>query len=76
MTCAELMDSLLDYLGEEMVVEVRETFRIHIEGCPRCGAYVATYTHTVRVSRVLPTRDLPAAFAARLRAALEPELGE
>lgn len=76
MTCAELMDSLLDYLGEEMVVEVRETFRIHIEGCPKCGVYVATYTHTVRVSRVLPKCGLPPAFEARLRAALEPELNK
>lgn len=76
MTCAELMDSLVDYLGDGMVVEVRETFRVHIDGCAKCGAYVATYTHTIRVSRLLPKCGLPPAFEARLREALGPELGE
>lgn len=77
MTCAELMDSLVDYLGEEeMVVAVRETFRIHIDGCAKCGAYVATYTHTIQISRLLPRCGLPPAFEARLREALGPELGE
>ncbi len=76
MTCAELMDALVDYLSEELVVEVRETFKLHIDGCPKCGAYVATYTHTVKVSRVLPKCGLPPAFEARLRKLLGPELGE
>lgn len=77
MTCADLMNALVDYLGEELVVEVRETYRLHIDGCAKCGAYVATYTHTVKVSRALPKcGPLPPALEARLRKALEPELGQ
>ena len=77
MTCEELMDVLVDYLAEELVVERRETFELHIAGCPKCGPYVATYTHTIRVSRALPKCDaLPASFEARLRKLLGPELGE
>ena len=76
MTCDELMAALVDYVGEELVVEVRETLEIHIAGCPKCGAYVATYRHTIQVSRVLPTCALPPAFEARLRKVLEPELGD
>jgi hypothetical protein len=76
MTCEDLMAALVDYLGDELVVEHRETFRLHIEGCAKCGPYVATYTHTVKVSRALPKcGPLPPAFEARLRKALEPELG-
>jgi len=76
MTCADLIAALVDYLGEEMVVEVRETFRLHVDGCAKCGAYVATYTHTIKVSRLLPKcGPLPPALEARLRKALEPELG-
>ena len=76
MTCAELMDALVDYLGEELVVERRETFKLHIDGCAKCGAYVATYTRTVKVTRALPKcGTLPPAVEARLRKALEPELG-
>jgi hypothetical protein len=76
MTCAELMDALVDYLSEELVVEVRETFRLHIDGCAKCGSYVATYTHTVKVTRALPKcGSLPPEVEARLRKAIEPELG-
>lgn len=76
MTCTELMDALVDYLGEELVVEHRETVEVHIRGCPKCESYVATYTHTVRVTRALPRcGSLPPAVEARLRKALEAELG-
>jgi hypothetical protein len=77
MTCAELMNALVDYLSDsgELVVEVRETYRLHIDGCPKCGPYVASYSHTIKVSRLLPRCALPPAFEARLRKALEPELG-
>ena len=77
MTCTELMSALADYVSEELVVEVRETYRLHIAGCPKCGPYVATFTHTIKVSRALPKcGPLPPAFEARLRKALEGELGE
>ena len=77
MTCEELMAALVDFLAEELVVEVRETCQLHIQGCAKCGAYVATYTHTIRISHALPKCDsLPAAFEARLRKVLGPELGE
>ncbi len=76
MNCDELVAQLVDFLGGELVIEHRETIELHIRGCPKCEAYVATYTHTVRVARVLPKCGaLPPAFEARLRKALEPELG-
>jgi anti-sigma factor RsiW len=76
MTCAELMDALVDYLGEELVVERKETFEVHLRGCAKCESYVATYTHTVKITRALPKCGaLPPAVEARLRKALEPELG-
>jgi hypothetical protein len=76
MTCAELMDALVDYLGEELVVERKETFKLHLDGCAKCGSYVATYTHTIKVTRALPKCGaLPPAVEARLRKALEAELG-
>ena len=76
MNCDELMTRLVDFLGGELVVEIHQTVEIHLAGCPKCKAYVTTYTHTVRIARVLPKcGKLPPAFEARLRAALEPELG-
>ena len=62
MTCAELMAALCDYLGEELVVEHRETFEVHVRGCEKCESYVATYTHTVKVSRLLKGSPIPLAM--------------
>ncbi len=77
MTCDELMALLADYVGDELVVEHRETVRVHIDGCAKCGTYVATYTHTVRIARALPKcGQLSPAFEARLKAALAEHLGE
>lgn len=76
MTCAELMAALMDYTGGELVVEHRETVEVHISGCAKCESYVATYTHTTRLVRALPKCGaLPPALEARLRKALEAELG-
>ncbi|MFM8274130.1 MAG: anti-sigma factor family protein [Gemmata sp.] len=77
MTCIELMTRLAEYLGDELVVEHRETFKLHIDGCPKCGSYVATVEHTTRIVRALPKcGQLPPAFEAKLRAALADYLGE
>ena len=75
MTCEELLAVLLDYVGDELIVEHRRTVEIHIAECERCGIIVHSYTHTVRVVRRLPKcNSLPPAVEARLRAAIEPEL--
>jgi hypothetical protein len=70
------MDLLHDYVGEELVVEQRQTVEIHVTGCKDCTIRVETYRHTVRLARALPRCDrLPPAVEDRLRRALEPELG-
>jgi anti-sigma factor RsiW len=74
-TCKELLDLLNDYVGEELVVEQRQTVEFHMTGCKDCTIRVETYRHTVRLARALPRCDkLPAAVEERLRRALEPEL--
>lgn len=77
MTCNELMALLVDFLSGELVIEHRETVEVHIRCCAKCEAYIATYSHTMRLVRKLPQcGSLPAAFEARLRAALADHLGE
>jgi hypothetical protein len=71
-----LQDLLSDYVGEDLVVEQRQTIEIHMTGCRDCTIRVETYRHTVRLARALPRCDkLPAAVEERLRRILEPELG-
>ncbi len=75
MTCQELSEYLCDYVGGELVVEVRQTVEVHVAACERCGVLVHSYSFTTRIARTLPVcRTLPPAFEARLRALIEPEL--
>ena len=75
MTCQELLDLLNDYVGEELVVEQRQTVEFHMTGCKDCTIRVETYRHTVRLARALPRCDkLPPNVEERLRRALEREL--
>jgi anti-sigma factor RsiW len=78
MTCDEITAQLVDFLGDELVAELRETVEVHIRGCAKCEVYVATYSHTIRVTRALPKCDkpLPTAFEARLRRIIEAEMRE
>ena len=77
MNCQELIDLLLDYIGEELVIEQRQTVEIHLTGCNKCVMLVESYRHTVRLARALPKcQQLPAAVEARLRKVLAPHFGE
>ena len=75
MTCEELLELLLDYVGGDLVVELRETVEVHIQTCQNCTIRIETYRHTVRLARALPKCGLSPAFEARLRKELEPHLG-
>lgn len=75
MTCKELIELLNDYVGEELVVEQRQTVEFHMTGCKDCTIRVETYRTTVRLAKALPRCDkLPPPVEERLRKALEPEL--
>lgn len=51
MTCRELADFLMDYLNEELPVDVRLAFEEHLSLCPNCVAYMATYRTTIELGR-------------------------
>jgi anti-sigma factor RsiW len=74
MTCTELLTSLCDYLGDELVVEVRESLELHLTACEHCAVYVETYRHTILLSRKMRCGPLPAALEARLREELRDDL--
>jgi len=76
MTCDEFRELLCDHAGGELLVEVLEVFELHRSGCQDCGFYLESYTHTVKVTRLLPRcGPLPDGVEARLRAALGDRLG-
>lgn len=72
LTCEELVELIYGFVEGELVAEHAESFEIHIAGCSKCGLYVESYRHTVRMTRSLPRcGPLPSAFAAKLQAMLE-----
>lgn len=72
LTCQQFVDLLYDFVEGELVEEVQESVRIHIEACPVCGIYVESYRCTKVIARALPrTQSLPPAFAARLETLLK-----
>jgi anti-sigma factor RsiW len=75
-TCSELIDAMLDYCGEELDVECRETFELHLRTCDNCTFYLESYRHTVTITRKMTCAPLRPEFAARLRAALKDHLPE
>ena len=75
MTCSELADLILDFIGQELDADRRAVFEQHLCGCPDCTVYVEMYQATITICRMLPRCDegLPPAFEAKLRAALAAE---
>jgi anti-sigma factor RsiW len=78
-TCQELVEFLLSYLDGELSAGERNRFERHLEECPDCVAYLATYQEAVRLGKAVCTcgetipRDVPyqlvqAVMAARARA--------
>lgn len=63
---AQLMDSVDGVLEEGM----RRTLDAHVAGCPRCAAYVRSYTAVPAILRDATSVTLPAAGQEALRQAL------
>ena len=71
MTCDELVDLMLDFVGNELPIEQSDAIKAHLCGCQCCGVSVEMYVLTIRVSRMLPKEEpLSSAFEQRLRLAL------
>ncbi|HMF08906.1 MAG TPA: anti-sigma factor [Thermoanaerobaculia bacterium] len=63
-TCRKLiLDYLLAYEDETMPEEERAAFRRHIEMCPPCVEFLATYEVTGRTLKLLKPKDIPADLA-------------
>jgi anti-sigma factor RsiW len=70
MTCRELVEQLLDFVGGALTPEDRQRICEHLCTCPPCGVLVQTYQITIRLSRQLPRHPLPPRLQERLREAL------
>lgn len=50
-TCREVIESLIEYLSNDIATERRQVFEDHMAVCPDCEIYLNTYQEVVRLSR-------------------------
>jgi anti-sigma factor RsiW len=65
--CASGVELLMDYLEGALPADVRSAVDVHVAGCPRCVAFIASYRETPRILREATAAALPADLAASLR---------
>lgn len=70
MTCTQFRAVLSDHLGNELLLEVKSQFETHRVECAHCSFMLESYTHTVKLTRLLPKKPLPPGVEDRLRAAV------
>ena len=51
MTCKEHVEFLMDYLDGLLSEPERRRFEEHLDECPDCVAYLATYREAVRLGK-------------------------
>ncbi len=73
MTCKEVLDSLSEYLDEDLKQEVAVEMHKHIGVCSDCRAEFDTLTMTIKLYRHLDKHEMPASCHDRLVKVLELE---
>ena len=79
MKCREFVEFLMEYLDGGLGASERSVFECHIEDCPACMNYLASYRETVRLGHSVcaPDAEVPpdvpeelvqAILSARVRA--------
>ncbi len=66
MTCRELCELLVDYLGGELDEAECQGICAHLKICTQCETFFATYRITVQLGRSLPRASLPPEAETRL----------
>jgi len=51
MTCRDMVQFLMDYLSEDLPDDTRTIFELHVNACPDCVTYLATYREPVVLCR-------------------------
>jgi len=68
--CRSGVELLMDYLEGELAPDVRAAIEEHVNGCPRCVAFIESYRETPRILRDATAAEMPADLEAALLDAL------
>ena len=81
LSCRDFVDFIADYLEDALERGVRGRFESHLEACPDCVAYLASFRETVRLGRESfgcgdePPEDAPPELVAAVLEALRRTAG-
>ena len=73
--CADVRKIFGEYFDGELPRSVAGRVAGHIEDCPRCQKFAATYRLTVELARELGSKPMPTDVQRRLRYNLNQRLG-
>ena len=73
-TCREGVGIMMDYLEGLLPPARRQAVESHVADCPRCVAFVRSYSDTPRIFRAATDTAMPEAMAEALRRFLSERL--
>jgi anti-sigma factor (TIGR02949 family) len=75
--CKDVIAHLGDFVDRELPIEQHAAVENHLDECPECAAFYASYRHVVQSAAELrePEQPLPVDVQNRLRKALNERLG-
>ena len=73
--CRSGVELLMDYMEGALAPDVRAAIETHVDGCPRCEAFISSYRETPRIVRNATIMEMPADLEASLLAALRAASG-
>jgi anti-sigma factor RsiW len=78
MDCRAVAEHVSDFVDQELSLIEKKALEDHLNQCPECAAYVASYRHVVDSAALLrepEEKPLPVDVQNRLRKALNQRLG-
>jgi len=66
--CRDLVESLYEYVANELAPGRQDDLHRHVEVCPPCAALVDSYRITIGLARRLAPLPMPPECLARLQA--------
>jgi len=75
-SCQTGVELLMDYLEGVVPDDVRTILELHVAGCPKCEAFIASYLATPRILRDATAATMPPELQRSLLAFLRAQRGE
>ena len=73
--CVSGVELLMEYMEGALAPELRAAIEAHVAACPRCEAFIASYSEMPRIVRDATRIEMPAELEASLLAVLRAARG-